>query len=108
MQQPSKAFAHSAALAGATLSYPFGEGIAVFKVGEKIFAAVSAQGICVKTDSTDTAALLIDMGRALKAPYFHASWVLVPHDTEEVTERISTSYALIRASLPKKLQATLL
>jgi predicted DNA-binding protein (MmcQ/YjbR family) len=54
--------------------------------------------------------LLIEMGRAEKAPYFHRSWVHIPWDLvpdEEFQERIVTSYELIRDKLPKKVQATL-
>ena len=88
-------------------SQPFGPGVEVFKVGEKIFAAVSDQGVCVKTADTDTARLIIEMGRGARAPYFHASWVLIGHEVAELAERIATSYALIRASLPKQVQAAL-
>lgn len=97
-----------AARTGAEQSQPFGEGVEVFKIAGKIFAAVSADGVCVKTQDVETARLIIEMGRGGKAPYFHASWVLVPHGVEELAERIATSHALIRASLPKKLQAGLL
>ena len=85
-------------------------GAHVWKVGGKIFAVTSDQGTVVKTDSLETATLVIEMGRAIRAPYFHASWILVPHGRvpdDELTERIATSYALIRASLPKKMQAAL-
>lgn len=93
--------------AGAEQSQPFGEGVEVFKLAGKIFAAVSATGVCVKTADVETARLVIEMGRAVKAPYFHASWIMVPHEAEELAERLATSYALIRASLPKKVQAGL-
>ena len=53
--------------------------------------------------------MLIDAGAATKAPYFHKSWVLVPFSAEEdeMRHRITTSYQIIRASLPKKIQAEL-
>lgn len=92
---------------GAEQSQPFGDGVEVFKLAGKIFAAVSDAGVCVKTADVETARLVIEMGRAVKAPYFHASWIMVPHAAEELAERIATSYALIRASLPKKVQAGL-
>ena len=61
-------------------------------------------GVCVKTDSTDTAAMLIDAGAATKAPYFHKSWVLVSFDADpdELRHRISVSYDIIFKALPKK------
>lgn len=105
--------AHAACLPFATHSDPWGGGHDAWKVGGKLFAVVGAMedhGVAVKCDSIETAALLIEMGRALKAPYFHASWVRLPWgivSDEEFRERITTSYRLIRASLPKKQQAAL-
>ncbi len=105
--------AHAATLPGASHSDPWGGGHDAWKVGGKMFAVVGAtvdHGVAVKCPDRETAALLIEMGRALKATYFHASWMrlpwgLVPED--ELRERISASYAIIRAALPKKVQAAL-
>jgi predicted DNA-binding protein (MmcQ/YjbR family) len=49
--------------------------------------------------------MLIDVG--VKAPYFHHSWVNLPWGTskEELRHRLAESYKLVRAGLPKKLQA---
>lgn len=94
----------------AEVSQPFGPDHDCWKVGGKLFAVTGGQGTAVKTDSVETAALVIEMGRAIRAPYFHASWIMLPHDQvpdTELGERIATSYALIRASLPKKQQAAL-
>lgn len=102
-----------AALPGADLSDPWGGGHDAWKVGGKLFAVVGAMadhGVSVKCADVETAALLIEMGRAVRAPYFHASWVRLPWgmvDAAEMVERLQTSYRIIRASLPKKLQATL-
>jgi predicted DNA-binding protein (MmcQ/YjbR family) len=102
-----------AALPGASHSDPWGGGHDAWKVGGKLFAVVGAtesNGLSVKCADVETAALLIDLGRAQKAPYFHASWVRIPFGTiedAELVERIQTSYRIIRASLPKKLQAAL-
>lgn len=101
-----------ASFPGAGVSQPFGPDHDVWKVGGKIFAIVgqTGDGVSVKTDHVDTARLLIEAGRAVRAPYLHASWARIPFDRvpdEELQERIARSYALIRASLPKKLQATL-
>ena len=99
------------ALPGATLDHNFGPAHDSWKIGGKLFAIAGSagHGVCVKTDSIETAALLIDTGTAQRAPYCHASWVLVPFDAapDELDHRIRTSYALIRASLPRKLRATL-
>lgn len=101
-----------AALPGAEVSDPWGGGHDAWKVGGKMFAGIGAKGsgVSVKTPDVETAGLLIEMGRAMKAPYFHHSWVHIPWDLvpdEEFQERIVTSYELIRAKLPKKVQSTL-
>lgn len=102
----------SAALPGAAYSEPFGPGTAVWKVGEKIFAAIGGEdrGVSVKCPDVETAEMLRDAGAAEKAPYFHKSWVLVPFasaDEAELAHRIHVSYDTIRASLGKKLQSSL-
>lgn len=101
-----------APLPGAEVSDPWGDGHDAWKVGGKMFAVVGSKnlGLSVKTASPEDARLLIDMGRAVKAPYFHASWVLVPWEMAEpgdLEHRIRTSYDIIVAKLPKKLRATL-
>jgi predicted DNA-binding protein (MmcQ/YjbR family) len=82
-----------------------------WKVGGKMFACIGAvmPGVSLKTDSIETAEMLIDAGIGVKAPYFHRSWVNLPWDTseDELRHRLSTSYRLVRSSLPKKLQAKL-
>lgn len=76
-----------------------------------MFASIGAvtPGVAVKTDSVESAALLIEMGVGTKAPYFHRSWVLLPWDMDqdELRERIHRSYSLVRSGLSKKLQAAL-
>ena len=101
-----------ATLPGATRSDPWGDGHDAWKVGDRLFAVIGARtpGVSVKTASPEDAALLIDMGQAVKAPYFHASWVLVPWDqatTEDLAHRIRTSYDLIVSKLPRKTRAAL-
>ncbi len=103
----------SAALPGATWSDPWGGGHDAWKIGGKLFAVVGVvegHGVNVKCPDTDTAALLIDMGRALRAPYFHASWVRIPFGLvpeDEMADRIRISYGVIRASLTRKVQSGL-
>ena len=105
--------AHAATLPGSTHSDPWGGGHDAWKVGGKLFAVVGVSeenGLSVKCADIETAQLLIEVGRALPAPYFHKSWVRIPWglvDEAELRERITTSYALIRATLPKKVQAIL-
>lgn len=100
------------ALKGATLDFPFGPEPNVWKVGNKIFAITNApNGISLKCADVPTADLLIDLGRAKKAPYLpRGGWVLIEWNTmdaSEVSERIETSYACVRASLTKKAQTEL-
>jgi predicted DNA-binding protein (MmcQ/YjbR family) len=104
---------YCARLPGAEWSDPWGGGHDAWKVGGKMFACVGAMedhGVAVKCPDVETARLLIEVGHAMRAPYFHASWVRVPWGLvpdEELGERLENSYRLIRAALPKKVQATL-
>ena len=96
---------------GAEVSDPWGGGHDAWKVGGKIFACIGAmdQGVSVKTDSIETAVMLIDAGIGVKAPYFHRSWLLLPWggDPDELRHRLDVSYDIVRGGLPKKIQATL-
>jgi predicted DNA-binding protein (MmcQ/YjbR family) len=107
--------AFCAGFAGAEVSDPWAslvQGDArhdVWKVGGKIFALIGTQGdgVSLKTASTEEAAFLIEMGRGVKAPYLHRSWIKVDWrrvPEEEVRDRITTSYGIIFASLTKKAQ----
>lgn len=99
-----------AALPGAEVSEPFGPGIDTWKVGGKIFACRGLQGgVAVKTEGVETAEMLIDAGIGTKAPYFHRSWVLLPEHAaaDELAHRIGASYRIVRAGLPRKVQAAL-
>ena len=100
------------ALPGAEVSDPWGGGHDAWKVGGKLFATVGTMdtGVSVKCADVESAELLIDLGHAERAPYFHRSWVLIPWDRvadDELRDRIDASYRLIRARLPKKVQAAL-
>ncbi len=99
-------------LPGAEWSDPWGGGHDAWKVGGRMFACIGVanDGVSVKTASVEDAEFLIELGRAVKAPYFHRSWVRVDWDAvpeDELRDRIETSYGIVRASLTKKLQATL-
>ncbi len=112
MQDRAFVNAFCAGFPGAGVSQPFGPEHDCWKVGGKLFAIIGQMGagVSLKTDHVDTARLLIETGRAIRAPYLHASWVCIPFGRvadEELRERIATSYALIRAGLPKRQQAAL-
>jgi predicted DNA-binding protein (MmcQ/YjbR family) len=100
-----------AALPGAELSDPWGGGHDAWKVGGKMFASMGAlaAGVSIKTDSIETAQMLIEAGVGTKARYFHRSWITIPWDMPEpeLRERLTQSYHLIRSTLPKKVQASL-
>jgi predicted DNA-binding protein (MmcQ/YjbR family) len=76
-----------------------------------MFACIGAvaPGVSVKTDSIETAEMLIDAGIGVRAPYFHRSWINLPWGTpeDELRYRLAMSYRLVRASLTKRLQAQL-
>src|SRR5262245_26623318 len=98
-------------LPGAEVSDPSGGGEDAWKVGGKMVACVGAimPGVAVKTDSVETAEMLIDVGVGVRASYFHRSWVNLPWGTseEELRHRLAASYKLVRSSLTKKVQAQL-
>lgn len=100
-----------AKLPGAEVSDPWGGGHGAWKIGGKMFASMGSvtSGVSIKTDSIETATMLIEMGVGTKAPYFHRSWVLLPWDMGEIElrERITQSYSLVRSGLTKKLRAEL-
>jgi len=104
--------ARCALLPGAEVSDPWSGGHDAWKVSGKIFALVGAmdRGVALKTPDPETAALLIELGRAERAPYMHRSWVEIPWGRvpdSEIRERIDTSYDLIRAGLPKRIRDAL-
>lgn len=97
------------ALPGAEWSDPWGGGHDAWKVGGKMFACIGManDGVSVKTPSIEDAGLLIDMGLAVKAPYFHRSWVRLDWDEtpeDQLRLRIEASYDIVFSGLTKKLQ----
>jgi predicted DNA-binding protein (MmcQ/YjbR family) len=94
------------ALPGAVLAHP--PELISWKVGGKMFACLGKQddsdGVSVKTPDAETARMLIETTGAIKARYFHASWVRLPYnqvDTVEARHRLLASYDIVRASLKK-------
>jgi predicted DNA-binding protein (MmcQ/YjbR family) len=98
-------------LPGAAVSDPWGGGHDAWKVGGKMFACIGAvmPGVSLKTDSVETAQMLIEAGVGVKAPYFHRSWINLPWGTpeDELRHRLKASYRLVRVGLTKKVQAQL-
>ena len=105
--------AFCAALPGARLAEPPAELIS-WKVGDKMFACFGSSedygGVAVKTPDTETASMLIEVGVAERARYFHRSWVWFAYDradADEVRHRLGQSYDLIRATLKKSVRDAL-
>ena len=100
-----------AELPGAEQSDPWGGGHDAWKVGGKMFACVGSvgDGVSVKTADIETAQMLINAEIGTKAPCFHRSWVHLCWKTypEEMRHRLNASYDIVRASLTRKVQATL-
>lgn len=100
-----------ARLPGAEVSDPWGGGHDAWRVGGTMFASIGAvtPGVAVKCADVETAAMLIDAGIAGRAPCVHRSWALLPEDAaeDELAHRLRTSYALVRAKLPKRIRAGL-
>ena len=101
-----------AALPGATPAHP--PELTSWKVGGKMFACFGGDGVMdgvsVKCRDLETAAMLIETGAAIRAPYFHASWVRLPFseaDPQDARHRIEVSYDIVRASLPKAARSAL-
>ena len=96
---------------GAELSDPWGGGHDAWKVGGKTFALIGSKlpGVNIKTDSIETAQMLIEMGVGRKAPYLHRSWINVPLDLpeDELRQRLADSYRIMRKGLTRKAQAKL-
>ena len=96
---------------GAEQSDPWGGGHDAWKVGGKMFACIGSKlpGVAIKTDSVETAEMLIEMGVGRRAPYFHRSWINIPWDlpADELRQRLAESYRIVRASLTRKAQAGL-
>lgn len=104
-----------AGLPGAEVSDPWksgeGGGHDAWKVGGKMFACIGTadDGVSVKTPDIETAQMLIDAGVAVRARYFHRSWVHLPYESapDEMRHRLEVSYDLVRARLTRKLQRDL-
>lgn len=105
--------AHCATLPGAEVSDPWGGGHDCWKVGGKMFALMGAMnyGVSLKCRDASEAAMLIELGRAERAPYLpRGGWVLIRWGAmagDELAARLTRSYVAVRSSLPKRIQASL-
>lgn len=103
----------ASALPGATQDQNFGPGQDSWKVGGKLFAIAGTDGVSVKCADPDTAAMLIDIGRAEPAPYLpRGGWVRLSSaaleagtiTTDDIAHRLRISFDTVVASLPKRLR----
>ena len=101
-----------AALPASELSYPFGEGAAVYKVVGKVFAILSERDdglLTVKADPEDVRALVATYAEVI--PGYHMNkkhWISVtlPAKRAPLPEIIRDSYDLVVASLPRAKRPT--
>lgn len=109
-----KTFALS--LPHATVQKQWGENL-VFKIGGKMFLLLSLDGeliesLAFKCAPADFRRLTREIDGIIPAPYLaRASWVRVQDlaalPAAELHDRIRQAYELVRAGLPKKMQAQL-
>lgn len=92
-----------AALHGAEVSDPWGNGHDARKVGAKMLACIGAiaQGVSEKTDGVETTEMPKATGVAVHAPFVHRSWVRLPENTgqADLTHCFVASCDFIRAKL---------
>ena len=85
-----------------------------WRVGGKMFACFAGErdveGVSVKCADVETAQMLIEAGEAVRAPYFHKSWVrlhFADTDPDYAAIRLLISYDHVRKTLPKKVRDAL-
>lgn len=113
--EPFQSLVHAIAtsLPGAQLDHNFGPTTDSWKVGGKLFAIAGPEAVSVKCPDRETAAMLVDVGQALPAPYLARSgWVQVTSEAlrrgevtqDDLRHRLRVSYDTIVATLPKRLR----
>lgn len=112
----SELYDYCAGKPGATEDYPFGENTLVFKVAGKMFALTGTGGMPPTVNLKCDPERAIELRERYEAvePGYHMNkkhWNTVTIDgsipIREVREMIDHSYALVVASLPKKVQSQL-
>jgi predicted DNA-binding protein (MmcQ/YjbR family) len=105
---------HCAALPAATSDYPFGPEAQIFRVGGRIFALLSEVDERVSLKCDPVLAEILRQTFTGVVPGYHLNkrhWNTVELDGSvpdgQVIEMIAHSYELVRASLPKKVQAAI-
>jgi predicted DNA-binding protein (MmcQ/YjbR family) len=102
-------------LAGAELSYPFGDQTAVYKVGTKMFAMVSLEdlpgSVTLKCDPDEAVSLRAAHSTITPGYYMNKRhWITVGLGGEVpgelIADLIASSHALVVGSLPARLRPT--
>jgi predicted DNA-binding protein (MmcQ/YjbR family) len=105
-----------AGLPAAEEDYPFGDGVAVFKVGGKMFALVPLDGDTESVNLKCDPELAVELRERYAAvqPGYHQNkrhWNTVVLDAsiedDELAEMVRDSYELVVRALPRKVQQTL-
>jgi predicted DNA-binding protein (MmcQ/YjbR family) len=105
-----------ASMPGAVEDYPFGDGVAVFKVGGRMFALVPLEGdpVTVNLKCDPDLALALRAQYAAVRPGYHQNkrhWNTVELDgsieDDELREMIDHSYELVVDGLPRAERARL-
>jgi predicted DNA-binding protein (MmcQ/YjbR family) len=109
----AEVLAQCAGLAGAELSYPFGDHTAVYKVGEKMFAMVSLEdtpgSATVKCDPDEAASLRGSHSTITPGYYMNKRhWITIGLGGEVpgelVADLIANSHGLVVDTLPLRLR----
>ena len=112
----AKVLAFCTAFPGAFEDYPFGEQVAVFKVGGRMFALVGMDGDPVRMTLKCDPDLAIELRarHAAVVPGYHSHkrhWNTITLDgtiaADELEEMIEHSYDIVVDKLPKSLRARL-
>jgi predicted DNA-binding protein (MmcQ/YjbR family) len=105
-----------AGLPGAVEDYPFGDGVAVFKVGGRMFALVSLEGIPGSVNLKCDPGLALEWRKRYSAvrPGYHQNkryWNTVELDgsvdDSELREMVDHSYDLVVRQLPRAVRERL-
>jgi predicted DNA-binding protein (MmcQ/YjbR family) len=108
---PAELRRHCLSLPGAECVVQWGDD-QIYKIAGKMFAGTDVAGLKVSFKCSDEAFhVLTESGAAIPAPYLaRAKWVQLETASmpaEELSQRLTQSYALVRSALPKKTQAAL-
>ncbi|PKP81434.1 MAG: hypothetical protein CVT79_10070 [Alphaproteobacteria bacterium HGW-Alphaproteobacteria-18] len=108
---PARLRKHCLSLPGAECMVQWGDD-QIYKIAGKMFAATDKACAHISFKCSDEAFhVLVESGVAVPAPYLaRAKWVQVTPEAlpeDELRQRITQAYAIVRSKLTRKLQAAL-